>query len=91
MKGRVTKLSTLRGVLLTFSLLSFPAEPAQYVNNFSSDIGAASLFGDAVLDNGSVRLTDSINNQLGSLVIDDLTPGGAVPSFTASFDIQTGP
>jgi hypothetical protein len=62
-----------------------------YVNDFSSSVGSASLFGAAVLDSGNVRLTDNINGQLGSLVIDDLVLGGAVASFTATFDLQTGP
>ncbi|MCZ6852975.1 MAG: hypothetical protein O7G86_03550, partial [Gammaproteobacteria bacterium] len=52
-----------------------PAPDAEYVNDFSASVGLASLFGDAVLDSGSVRLTDSINDQLGSFVIDDLVPG----------------
>ena len=64
---------------------------AKYVNDFSSSVGSASLFGDAVLDSGSVRLTDSINSQLGSLVIDEFVPGSTVASFTATFDFQTGP
>ncbi len=68
-----------------------PTPGFDYVNDFSSSVGPASLFGDAVLDNGSVRLTDSINFQLGSLVIDDVVPGGAVASFAATFDLQTGP
>jgi hypothetical protein len=63
----------------------------EYINDFSSSVGPASLFGDAILDSGSVRLTDSINGRLGSLVIDDLVPGGAVASFAATFDLQTGP
>ena len=71
--------------------LGCPAPDAEYVNDFGADVGPASLFGDAVLDSGSVRLTDSTRNQLGSLVINNLVPGGAVASFTATFDLQMGP
>jgi hypothetical protein len=75
----------------TLSTVGCPTPSFDYVNDFSSSVGPASLFGDAVLDNGSVRLTDSINFQLGSLVIDDVVPGGAVASFAATFDLQIGP
>ena len=68
-----------------------PPPDAEYINDFSASVGPASLFGDAVLDSGSVRLTDSINFQIGSLVINDLVPGGAVASFEATFDLQMGP
>jgi hypothetical protein len=78
-------------VILVFGVLPSYANAVSYVNDFSSDIGAASLTGDAVLDNGSIRLTDSINDQAGSFLIDDLTPGGTISSFTATFDMQIGP
>ena len=68
-----------------------PPPDAEYVNDFGSSVGPASVFGDAILESGSVRLTDSINDQLGSLVIDDFVPGGAVASFAATFDLQIGP
>jgi len=71
--------------------LGCPAGDAEYVNDFGVSVGPASLFGDAILDNGNVRLTDSINEQLGSLVINDLVPGGAVASFAATFDLAMGP
>jgi hypothetical protein len=78
-------------VALVFGVLPSYANAASYTNDFSSDIGAASLEGDAVLDSGSIRLTDSINSQLGMFFIDDLTPGSAISSFTATFDLQIGP
>jgi len=68
-----------------------PPPDAVYVNDFSAGVGPASLLGAAVLESGSVRLTDSINFQLGSLVIDDLVPGGAIASFSGTFDLQMGP
>lgn len=62
-----------------------------YSNDFSSGVGAASLRGTAVLDSGSVRLTPNTTSQQGSLVINDLDPGGIVQSFDVSFMLATGP
>jgi len=64
---------------------------AQYVNDFSADVGSANLLGTAVLDGGSVRLTENVNEQMGSLLIEDLLPGQKTASFSATFDLQTGP
>ena len=91
MHMRIVATLSMVGLLLTMPLMAGEATIAEYVNDFSLSIGAASLFGDAALDDGSVRLTNSINGQIGSLVIDNLVPGGAVSSFRASFDLQTGP
>ena len=89
--GNPWLLGALLVAVMIFGGIPTFANAAEYVNDFNSDIGAASLFGDAVLDNGSVRLTDSINSQTGSLIIDDLTPQYAISSFTATFDLLTGP
>ncbi len=62
-----------------------------YSNDFSADIGAAELRGNAVLDSGSVRLTANTFSQIGSLVIDDLDPERSVIRFDASFVIAIGP
>jgi len=62
-----------------------------YVNDFSSSVGAASLRGSAVLDAGSVRLTENLPGQEGSLVIPNLDPGSSVQSFDASFTLAIGP
>jgi hypothetical protein len=74
-------------------ILQSAGQPATvaYSNDFRSNVGLSSLFGDAVLEGGSVRLTNNVDFQLGSLVIDDLVQGGAVASFAATFDLQTGP
>ncbi|HEY8266720.1 MAG TPA: IPTL-CTERM sorting domain-containing protein [Steroidobacteraceae bacterium] len=62
-----------------------------YTNDFSSSVGAAQLRGNAVLDAGSVRLTENLGGQEGSLVINNLDPGRVVQSFDASFSIAIGP
>ena len=62
-----------------------------YSNDFSASVGAASLREAAVLDSGSVRLTPNTTSQQGSLVINDLDPGGVVQSFDVSFTLSTAP
>jgi hypothetical protein len=62
-----------------------------YSNNFSSSVGAASLRGTAVLDSGSVRLTENLLVQEGSLVINNLDGGRIVQAFDASFTLAIGP
>lgn len=62
-----------------------------YSNDFSASVGAASLRGNAVLDSGSVRLTENLNSEIGSLVINNLDPGQVVQSFDASFTLAIGP
>ena len=61
-----------------------------YTNDFSTDVGFAQLRGNAVLDSGSVRLTENLGTQEGSLVIGVLD-AGTVQSFDASFSIAIGP
>ncbi len=92
MRIRIVAALLMIALLLTMPLMANADATAEYVNDFSSGIGAASLFGHAVLDSGSVRLTDSVNGQQGSLVIDELFPLAiGIGNFTASFDVQIGP
>jgi hypothetical protein len=43
-----------------------------------------------VSDSGCLHLTDAVNGQSGSFILDELTPGTAVKSFTASFSLRIG-
>ena len=58
--------------------------------SFSSVAGSFTLNGDAAIDSGSLRLTDAVNNQLGSGVSPLVSPL-PVDSFSASFNFQIGP
>jgi hypothetical protein len=62
-------------------------------------LGGASIYGNAYLDgltgvgvggSGALHLTDNANNQAGSLILPELTPGVAVASFNASFKLRIG-
>jgi len=70
---------------------SGPGHAGSYSNDFSSSAGAAQLRGTAVLDSGSVRLTQNAGGEEGSLVIDPLDGTRVVQSFDASFAIAIGP
>lgn len=70
---------------------SAASHAGSYSNDFSTDVGAASLRGTAVLDAGSVRLTPDDFDQEGSLVLNNLDPGLVVQTFDASFTIAIGP
>jgi hypothetical protein len=80
---------------LVVALLSFsattPAATFTYQNDFSSDAGAATLLGSAVVVNGSLRLTDALNSQQGVMAVDALAPQLMTASWTATFDLATGP
>jgi hypothetical protein len=61
------------------------------------DFGGVAIYGNAYLDltsgvsgSGALHLTDNVNNQAGSMVIPELTPGFAVQSFNASFKLRIG-
>jgi MYXO-CTERM domain-containing protein len=67
------------------------AHAGSYSNDFSSGLNGARLTGDAVLDAGTVLLTNNENDRQGSLFLPDLDPGQVVRSFNASFNLATGP
>jgi hypothetical protein len=67
------------------------AHAGSYSNDFSGGLNGARLTGDAVLDAGSVLLTNNENDRQGSLFLPDLDPGKVVRSFNASFNLATGP
>jgi hypothetical protein len=48
------------------------------------------LFGNAYIASGALRLTDAVNSQAGSFIINDLAPGEPVLSFVADFKVQIG-
>lgn len=62
-----------------------------YVNDLSTNIGAAQLAGSATLDSASLLLTPDAVGQKGSIQIDDLDPGEAITGFAATFSLQLGP
>ncbi|MBN2506720.1 MAG: immunoglobulin domain-containing protein [Verrucomicrobia bacterium] len=56
-----------------------------------------SLYGNAYVktttgvgDSGALHLTDNVNSQSGAFVINELTPGVGIDSFTASFKLRIG-
>jgi|GEM_PF-6802498 len=56
-----------------------------------SRYGTAYIFPTGGVDNsGCLHLTDNVNNQMGALILDSLTPGGAVAAFEASFKLRIG-
>ena len=78
------------GVLLAVCASS--ARGGQYFADFNDgNVGAALLFGSAGVDNGSLRLTQNLESQQGSMVIDNLDAGQAIQSFTANFSLAIGP
>ncbi len=77
-------------MLMSFSTTTL-ADTFTYQNDFSAGIGAATLLGDAVVDNGSLRLTEALNSQQGVMVIDDLVTTRLISSWTATFDLAIGP
>ncbi len=58
-----------------------------YYEDFSSaPVANVTFYGNAHQDDFYARLTDNAGSQQGSFVLDDLDPGTAVDSFSASFD-----
>ncbi len=60
-------------------------------------VSGATLYGNAAISgelnvpqSGALHVTDAANNQAGSYVINELTPGQAVQSFNASFKLRVG-
>ncbi len=86
--------------LMTLSLGLAPAHAITitFIDNFNDNSAApAILNGSAVINNGgsngtpNVLLTPNTASQTGSLILPDLSPGVAVQSFMAGFDLQIGP
>jgi hypothetical protein len=77
-------------IFLMGSAASF-ADPITYYNDFESGLVGETLYGDAVLEGGSIRLTEAVNDQQGTLVIPDLAPHLLIASWTANFDLLAGP
>jgi hypothetical protein len=50
----------------------------------------ASVFGSAYVSGGMLRITDNVNSQAGSFILDELVPGEPVLSFTANFKLRIG-
>jgi hypothetical protein len=48
------------------------------------------LYGNAYMGSNFLHLTDAANSQVGSYVLNNLTPGSAVNSFNASFKLRIG-
>jgi hypothetical protein len=72
---------------------------SQGVDDFSATVltvetgnpsATADMFGSAYIDGGVLHLTDALNAQAGSYLVNELTPGAAVTAFTASFKLQIG-
>jgi hypothetical protein len=51
--------------------------------------GVDALYGNTYRD-GVLHITDAVNGQQGAYVVNELTPGSALTSFTATMDIQIG-
>ena len=61
------------------------------ITDFSSGAPAGtSVSGDAVVEDGVLKLTEAVGGQSGFFFINDLDPGNAVGSFTASFTAYVG-
>lgn len=77
------------GIWLSVGVLS---EAGTFKSNFNTSLSsAAKVYGDALVENGVVKLTKLTTNTVdlaGSLVIDDLDAGKPVSSFTARFKLR---
>ena len=62
-----------------------------YYSDFTSGPGAASLRGTAAWASQAIRLTSALNNQGGSMVMENVVNPAAPTAFTARFRIKTGP
>src|SRR5690242_12118020 len=76
--------SVLAGLL---SLGGPEAIAGSYTNDFSSSVGAAVANGNTSFVGGQLQLTPNAVSQYGTLLINDLDPGVAIKSFTATFDL----
>lgn len=48
------------------------------------------LFGNATISNGVLRLTENINSQIGSFILEDFNRGAKVTALEARFDLRIG-
>ncbi len=71
----------------------FTAFAATYVEDFDDGkADNATLNGNAVIESGSLRLTQDTNSQIGTMIISNLAgESQRHESFTAMFDLQIGP
>ncbi|HMO50583.1 MAG TPA: Ig-like domain-containing protein [Kiritimatiellia bacterium] len=71
------------------NLTLFMETPTNVTYDFNSGAPSGSvLFGSAVVTGGVVRLTPAVNNQLGSLILPDVTASNPVSGFLATFKIR---
>jgi len=93
LRGMVRGLVAALAAAASVAFISKPALAGMYTNDFSTGVGAATLNGNAAYSatDGTVHLTEAVNGQAGTLILPDLDPGQAVKSFTADFDVATGP
>jgi hypothetical protein len=66
------------------SLATSTARAQEYSCDFSSGVGRATPYGTAVLDGGSLRLTEGVPNQNGALLLNTYAEGAK--AFDATFD-----
>lgn len=88
------------GILLAGGLISPPAWPGLFEDNFNTDPYASGMV--TILDpakwepsggfggSGYISLTDAINDQTGSILIEDLDGGSPVGGFQARFKLRMG-
>lgn len=63
-----------------------------YLRDFNAGLGSATLRGTAVLNAGAVRLTNSVVNQLGAVVLENIPNPDTPTGFTVNFNVtMTGP
>ena len=87
----ITKLA-IGGAFAVVAMVAASARATPYTEDFNDGTADnATLHGSAVVDSQNLRLTDAVNGQQGSMIINDLDPGAQLQSFSASFDLQTGP
>jgi hypothetical protein len=86
-EGATLSVAGVNGICATLFRASFesglPANTAVYGSAYIDGTGG-------VGGGGCLKLTDSALNQLGSFIIEDLSPGVPVAAFTASFKIRVG-
>ncbi|MEO7297125.1 MAG: hypothetical protein ABI042_00965 [Verrucomicrobiota bacterium] len=74
----------------TKTFTSFIGSTAKFYTEFCVLPPNAAIYGDAVLDQGILKLTSAIGNQGGSIVIEDLDAGSVVGSFDVNFKALIG-
>jgi uncharacterized repeat protein (TIGR01451 family) len=68
-----------------------PAQAGSFSTNFAAGVPAGStVFGSAAVADGALKLTTAVNNQTGSLILDDLDSGEFVKAFNANFRLKIG-